>query len=45
MIVYLHLHLIVTVDDGFIKYLLQIIEGPPEDPNDPYHYPVIRVLV
>ncbi|DAA76575.1 TPA_exp: Uncharacterized protein A8136_7252 [Trichophyton benhamiae CBS 112371] len=36
---------LVTVDDGFIKYLLQIIEGPPEDPNDPYHYPVIRVLL
>lgn len=44
-IIYLLLNLTVTVDDEFIKYLLQIIEGPPEEPNDPYHYPVIRVLV
>ncbi|KAK2874965.1 hypothetical protein FQN49_001898 [Arthroderma sp. PD_2] len=36
---------LVTVDDGFIKYLFQIIEGPPEELNDPYHYPVIRVLL
>ncbi|KAM5443367.1 pre-rRNA processing [Microsporum ferrugineum] len=36
---------LVTVDDEFIKYLLQIIEGPPEGLNDPYHYPVIRVLL
>ncbi|EFQ97355.1 hypothetical protein MGYG_00394 [Nannizzia gypsea CBS 118893] len=36
---------LVTVDDEFIKYLLQIIEEPPEEPNDPYHYAVIRVLL
>ena len=33
------------VEDGFITYLLEIIEGLSDDVNDPYHYPVIRVLV
>jgi len=33
------------IDDGFIKYLFQIIEELSDDANDPYHYPVIRVLV
>lgn len=33
------------IDDDFIKYLFQIIEELSDDVNDPYHYPVIRVLV
>jgi len=36
---------IASVDDAFILYLFQIIEGVSDDVNDPYHYPVIRVLV
>lgn len=35
----------VSVDDAFVLYLLDIIEGVSNDPNDPYHYTVIRVLV
>ena len=35
----------VYIDDGFIRYLFQIIEEVSDDVNDPYHYPVIRVLV
>ena len=33
------------VEDDFIASLLEIIEGHSDDVNDPYHYPVIRVLV
>lgn len=33
------------VDDEFVKMLLQIIEELSDDVDDPYHYPVIRVLV
>ena len=33
------------VDDAFVAYLFQIIEELSDDVNDPYHYPVIRVLV
>jgi hypothetical protein len=33
------------VNDAFILYLLGIIEGASDDADDPYHYPVIRVLV
>jgi len=33
------------VDDEFVKYLFQIIEQLSDDVDDPYHYPVIRVLV
>ena len=36
---------LVTVDDNFILYLLQIIEQLSDDADDPYHYPVIRVLL
>lgn len=36
---------IVLVDDDFIKGLFDIIENLAYDVNDPYHYPVIRVLV
>ena len=34
-----------AVNDAFILYLLEIIEGASDDADDPYHYPVIRVLV
>jgi hypothetical protein len=33
------------VDDEFIKSLFDIIEDLSYDASDPYHYPVIRVLV
>lgn len=33
------------VDDEFIICLFEIIEELSDDVNDPYHYPVIRVLV
>lgn len=33
------------IEDDFIAYLFQIIEELSDDVNDPYHYPVIRVLV
>ena len=33
------------MDDNFIKGLFQIIEELSDDVNDPYHYPVIRLLV
>lgn len=33
------------VDDSFVQYLFQIIEGVSNDVQDPYHYPTIRVLV
>lgn len=35
----------VLIDEEFISYLLQVIEGLSDDVDDPYHYPVIRVLV
>ncbi|KAL5377004.1 hypothetical protein DPSP01_010112 [Paraphaeosphaeria sporulosa] len=35
----------VAVDDSFILYLLGVIEGVSDDHEDPYHYPVIRVLL
>jgi hypothetical protein len=35
----------VAVNDAFILYLLDIIESASDDADDPYHYPVIRVLV
>ncbi|KAF2868930.1 hypothetical protein BDV95DRAFT_106933 [Massariosphaeria phaeospora] len=34
-----------AVDDAFVLYLLGIIEGVSDDADDPYHYPVIRVLL
>ncbi|OCL14078.1 hypothetical protein AOQ84DRAFT_331674 [Glonium stellatum] len=34
-----------SVNDAFITYLFQLIEGVSDDVNDPYHYPVIRVLL
>ena len=36
---------LVLIEDDFIAYMFQIIEGLSDDVNDPYHYPVIRVLV
>ncbi|KAJ4348536.1 pre-rRNA processing [Didymosphaeria variabile] len=35
----------VAIDDSFILYLLGVIEGVSDDHEDPYHYPVIRVLL
>ncbi|KAF2657816.1 hypothetical protein K491DRAFT_714111 [Lophiostoma macrostomum CBS 122681] len=36
---------LMSVDDTFVLYLLEIIEGISDDVDDPYHYPVIRVLL
>ena len=36
---------LMQVDDGFVTYLCRLIEAVSDDVNDPYHYPVIRVLV
>ncbi|KAL1852668.1 pre-rRNA processing [Paecilomyces lecythidis] len=36
---------LVQVDDDFVRYLFEIIEELSYDANDPYHYPVIRVLL
>ncbi|KAL2853824.1 hypothetical protein BJY01DRAFT_206461 [Aspergillus pseudoustus] len=36
---------LVLVDDDFIKGLFDLIERLSYDANDPYHYPVIRVLL
>lgn len=33
------------INDDFICGLFDIIEEVSDDVNDPYHYPVIRVLV
>ncbi|KAH8904590.1 hypothetical protein BR93DRAFT_882620 [Coniochaeta sp. PMI_546] len=33
------------VDDAFVFYLFQLIEAYSDDAHDPYHYPVIRVLL
>ncbi|KAK1753470.1 hypothetical protein QBC47DRAFT_44157 [Echria macrotheca] len=33
------------IDDGFVIYLFQLIESLSDDAHDPYHYPVIRVLL
>lgn len=36
---------LLCVDDNFIVYMFQLIEGLSDDVNDPYHYPIIRVLL
>lgn len=36
---------LLQVDDGFVMYLFQLIEELSDDAHDPYHYPIIRVLV
>jgi hypothetical protein len=33
------------VEDEFVQHLFEIIEQLSDDVDDPYHYPVIRVLV
>ncbi|KAF3060322.1 Phosphatidylinositol 4,5-bisphosphate-binding protein SLM1 [Daldinia childiae] len=33
------------VDDGFVTYLFELIEDFSDDAHDPYHYPIIRVLL
>lgn len=33
------------VDDALVSYLFQLIEDVSDDADDPYHYPIIRVLV
>ncbi|KAI1462992.1 uncharacterized protein F4812DRAFT_453879 [Daldinia caldariorum] len=33
------------VDDGFVTYLFGLIEDFSDDAHDPYHYPIIRVLL
>lgn len=42
---HLRLEDLMHVDDTFVFYLFQLIEALSDDANDPYHYPVIRVLV
>ncbi|CZT18574.1 related to Orc3p [Ramularia collo-cygni] len=36
---------LMTVDDAFILHLFQLIEELSDDADDPYHYPIIRVLL
>ncbi|KAL8915574.1 MAG: hypothetical protein Q9171_000139 [Xanthocarpia ochracea] len=36
---------LVLIEDDFIRYLFEVIEGLSDDVNDPYHYPIIRVLL
>ena len=36
---------VVLIEDEFITHMFEIIEGLSDDVDDPYHYPVIRVLV
>ncbi|KAL8732171.1 MAG: hypothetical protein Q9166_002918 [cf. Caloplaca sp. 2 TL-2023] len=36
---------LILIEDEFIQYLFQVIEGLSDDVNDPYHYPIIRVLL
>ncbi|KAK4237213.1 hypothetical protein C8A03DRAFT_16224 [Achaetomium macrosporum] len=36
---------LLQVDDGFVMYLFQLTEALSDDASDPYHYPVIRVLL
>lgn len=42
---HLRLEDLMQVDDSFVMYLFQLIEALSDDAGDPYHYPVIRVLV
>ncbi|EOO02555.1 putative ldb17 protein [Phaeoacremonium minimum UCRPA7] len=36
---------LLQVDDNFVLYMFQLIEGLSDDVDDPYHYPIIRVLL
>jgi len=39
------IHYTVVVNDDFILHLLRLTEQLSDDADDPYHYPIIRVLV
>ncbi|CAK7562719.1 MAG: pre-rRNA processing [Sporothrix epigloea] len=36
---------LLSVDDSFVSYLFRIVEDLSDDIDDPYHFPVIRVLL
>lgn len=36
---------LLCVDDNFIIYMFKLIEGLSDDVDDPYHYPIIRVVL
>lgn len=36
---------LMCVDDHFVTYMFELIENGSDDADDPYHYPVIRVLL
>ncbi|KAJ2998294.1 hypothetical protein NUW58_g362 [Xylaria curta] len=36
---------LINIDDGFVNYLFELTEILSDDVNDPYHYPIIRVLL
>ncbi|GAW17864.1 hypothetical protein ANO14919_073310 [Xylariales sp. No.14919] len=36
---------LIHVDDGFVSYLFELTEILSDDVNDPFHYPIIRVLL
>ncbi|CAN8104732.1 unnamed protein product [Discula destructiva] len=36
---------LLCVDDDFVIYMLELIEHGSDDADDPYHYPIIRVLL
>lgn len=36
---------LMCVDDNFVIYMFELIEHGSHDDNDPYHYPIIRVLL
>ncbi|CAK7266302.1 pre-rRNA processing [Sporothrix epigloea] len=40
-----HMTDLLSVDDSFVSYLFQIVEDLSDDLDDPYHFPVIRVLL
>ena len=35
----------VLIEEEFLAYMFRMIEELSDDVNDPYHYPIIRVLV
>ncbi|KAI1735156.1 hypothetical protein F4680DRAFT_312238 [Xylaria scruposa] len=36
---------LIHVDDNFVNYLFELTEMLSDDANDPYHYPIVRVLL
>ena len=38
-------YLLEVIDDEFVKYLFELIEEGDSDPDDPYNYAVVRLLV